>query len=113
MDKIKAHISDLQPQLISIALVTMILVIVSIVVYIKVQKVKPNQAPSGIALIAEQYVMGVDNLFKSVAQDKINPVAPYIFTLLSFLLLGNVFGLIGFEPPTTSYSVPLTLGLVA
>ncbi len=104
----------LQPQLISLALVTIILVIVSIVVYNKVKKVKPNQAPTGVAFMAEQYVMGVDSLFKSVTgENKLQPVAPYIFTLLTFLLLGNLFGLIGFEPPTTSYSVTLTLGLVS
>ncbi|MCP4336699.1 MAG: F0F1 ATP synthase subunit A [Mycoplasma sp.] len=104
----------LQPQLISVFLVTIVLIIISIIIYKKVQEVKPNEAPKGVAFMAEQYVRGVDSLFKSVAgEEKIQPVAPYIFTLLTFLMLGNIFGLIGFEPPSTSYSVTLTLGLVS
>ncbi len=103
----------LQPQLISLILITILLVVISVIVYVKVNKVKPNKAPEGIAFMAEQYVMGVDSLFKSVTgEDKLQPVAPYIFTLLTFLMVGNLFGLIGFEPPSTSYSVTLTLGLV-
>ncbi len=114
MDKVKTNIGNLQPQLISLFLVTVFLIIIAIVVYKKVSKVKVEEAPKGTALIAEQYVMGVDNLFKSVAgEKKLQPAAPYIFTLLTFLMVGNLFGLIGFEPPATSYSVPLTLGMVA
>lgn len=113
MDKFKNNFNNVQPQLISIVLVTLILVIVALIVYFRVKKVKSNEAPKGIALIAEQYVKGVDNLFKSVTNNKLSPVAPYIFVLLSFMVLGNLLGLVGFEPPTTSYSVPLILGLVA
>ncbi|CAM9121403.1 F0F1 ATP synthase subunit A [Mycoplasma todarodis] len=115
MDKVAKNINKWwQPQLVSLVLVTILLVVIAIIVYSKVKKIKPNEAPKGVAFVAEQYVMGVDNLFKSVAgKDKLQPVAPYIFTLLTFLMVGNLFGLIGLEPPTTSYSVPLTLGMVS
>lgn len=113
MDKFKNNFNNLQPQLISIVMITIVLVILAIIIYFKVKKVKKDEAPKGIAFIAEQYVKGVDNLFQSVTNNKLSPVAPYIFVLLSFMVLGNLLGLIGFEPPTTSYSVPLILGLVA
>ena len=103
----------LQPQIFTILLVTLILVVFSIVVYRKVKKQEVNKAPTGVLLFTEQYVMGVDNLFKEATGGKINKPAPYIFTLMSFLVLSNLMGLIGFEPPTTSFSTTLTLGLVS
>lgn len=111
MEQFKQNFSNVQPQLVSIVLVTLILVTLSVIIFKKIQKIKPDEVPSGIAFVAEQYVRGVDNLFKSVAGNKLSPMAPYIFSLLSFMVLGNLIGLIGFEQPNTSYSVPLILGL--
>ena len=103
----------LQPQIFTILLVTLILTVFAIVIYRKVKKQQVDKAPQGVLLFTEQYVMGVDNLFKEATGGKINKPAPYIFTLMSFLVLSNLMGLIGFEPPTTSFSTTLTLGLVS
>ena len=117
MDKVISHFKfehgHLQPQIFSLILVTIILIIFAIVIYNKVKKSQPNKAPSGILLIAEQYVMGIEGQYQDVTNGRMQKPAPYIFTLLSFLLLGNLFGLIGLTPPTTSYSVTLTLGLIS
>lgn len=105
--------TTLQPQVFTMLLVVLILAILSIVIYQKTKKQQENKAPSGMLLFAEQYVMGVDNLYKEATEGKITKPAPYIFTLLSFLAIGNLMGLVGLEPPTTSYSVTLTLGLIS
>lgn len=101
-----------QPQLVTLIYITVVLVVLAIVVYFKVQKVKPDQAPKGIAFLAEQYVGLFDREFYSLSAGKIDRVGPYIFTLVSFLIVGNTAGLIALEPVVTSYSVALTLGLI-
>ena len=101
-----------QPQLVTLIYITVVLVVLAIVVYFKVQKVKPDQAPKGIAFLAEQYVGLFDREFYSLSAGKIDRVGPYIFTLVSFLIVGNTAGLIAIEPVVTSYSVALTLGLI-
>ena len=101
-----------QPQLVTLIYITVVLVVLAIVVYFKVQKVKPDQAPKGIAFLAEQYVGLFDREFYSLSAGKIDRVGPYIFTLASFLIVGNTAGLIALEPVVTSYSVALTLGLI-
>ena len=111
LEKFKA--TTIQPQMFTIILVTIILVIFSIVVYKKVKKHEVDKAPTGVLLIAEQYVMGVDNLFKEVTTGKIKKPAPYIFTLFSFLIVSNLMGLLGLEPPTTSYSFTLSFWLIS
>lgn len=105
--------TKLQPQIFSLTLVTLILVIFAIVIYKKVKKQQPDKAPDGFLLITEQYVMGVNNLFKDTTGGSIKKPEPYIFTLLTFLILSNLMGLLGLEPPSTSYSVTLTLALIS
>lgn len=101
-----------QPQLLTLIYITIVLVVLAIVVYFKVKKVEPNKAPTGIAFLAEQYVGVFDSEFFGLSQGKIDRVGPYIFTLVSFLLVGNTAGLLSLEPVVTSYSVALTLGLI-
>ena len=105
--------NTLQPQLFTTILTTLILIVFAVVVYHKVKKSTPNKAPTGIVAVAELYVMGVDDMFKVTTEGKFTKPAPYIFTLMSFLLVGNLMGLIGLDGPSSSYSVTLTLGLVS
>lgn len=102
-----------QPQLITLIYVTIVLIVVAFIVYFKVKKVKPNEAPKGIAFLAEQYVGIFNHEFNDASNGLIDRVSPYIFTLVSFLIVGNTAGLIGLEPLPTSYSVSLTLGLIS
>ena len=103
----------IQPQLISIIFVTLILLVFSIFIYKKVKKQDFKKPPKGILLFAEQYVLGFDNLFTDVTEGKVNRTAPYIFALVSFLIVGNLMGLFGLEPVTSSYSVTLTLAVIS
>lgn len=114
MDKFAEHFKStiLQPQIFGLMVTVLILVVFSIVVYRKVKKQEINKAPEGILLFAEQYVKGFDNMFQESTEGKIQKPTPYIFTLLSFLLVGNLMGLFGLEGPSESYSVTLTLGLI-
>ena len=104
---------EFQPQLFTMILTVLILTVFAVVVYHKVKKSEVNKAPTGIVQVAEIYVMGVDDLFKVTTENKFSKPAPYIFTLITFLFLGNIMGLLGLEAPGSSYSVTLTLGLVS
>lgn len=101
-----------QPQLITLIYVTLLLTILSLIVFYKVKKVKPNESPKGIVFLAEQYVGFFNTEFNGISEGRIDRVGPYLFTLMTFLIVGNTAGLIGLEPIVTSYSVPLTLGLI-
>ncbi len=102
-----------QPQLISLIYIVLVVSVLSIIVYCKVRKVKPNEAPKGIVLLAEQYVGIFKSEFVATTDGKIDRVTPYIFTLLTFMVIGNTSGFLGLDPIVTSYSVPLTLAIVS
>lgn len=101
-----------QPQLVTLIYVTVILVILAIIVYFKVKKVKPDETPKGIVFLAEQYVGLFNKEFNTISEGKIDRVGPYLFTLFTFLAVGNTAGILSLEPAVTSYSVSLTLGLI-
>ena len=105
--------TEFQPQLFTMILTVIILITFAVVVYHKLKKSEVNKAPKGIVQVAELYVMGIDDMFKTTTEGKFTKPAPYIFTLISFLLVGNIMGLIGMDGPASSYSVTLTLGLVS
>ncbi|MGY6172456.1 F0F1 ATP synthase subunit A [Candidatus Mycoplasma pogonae] len=101
-----------QPQLFTLVFITILISILAIVVYFKVVKVKAHEVPNTVALIAEQYVSVVDKIVQETGNGKTNKFAPYLFTLLTFLIFGNLVSLIGLEPVAVSYSIPLTLALI-
>ncbi|MBU4689805.1 F0F1 ATP synthase subunit A [Mycoplasma zalophidermidis] len=102
-----------QPQLFSLAVTVLIIFIVSLVVFIKIKKhSKPNKAPVATVLIAENYVTTIDNAYDDTASGKLPIARFYIFGLATFLLVGNMLGLIGLEPIATSYSITFTLAAV-
>lgn len=102
-----------QPQLISLIYTCLVLLILSLVIFFKVKKQKVDEAPKGIVFIAEQYVGVFNREFKSISNGYVDRVGPYIFTIFSFLLVGNTASLVGLEPVVSSFSVPLVLGLIA
>ncbi|MCS4537103.1 F0F1 ATP synthase subunit A [Mycoplasma sp. CSL7475-4] len=102
-----------QAQLLSLIFTILIIFVISLIVFIKIKKHKKiNKAPSATQIIAEAYVTGVDNTYDETSSNKLPIARFYIFSLATFLLVGNMLGLIGLEPIATSYSVTFTLAAI-
>lgn len=102
-----------QPQLLSLIVTVLICIVISLIIFIKIKIAsRPDKAPSGFLIIIESYINFVDNQFDEATNGTIKKTRIYIFGLTTFLLIGNLLGPIGIEPIATSYSVPLTLGLI-
>ncbi|TDV24105.1 F-type H+-transporting ATPase subunit a [Mycoplasmopsis mustelae] len=99
------------PQLFSLIMTVLIIFIICIIVFVKIRKSKPDKAPSGVVQVAEGYVGYIDSTFDEISTGKIPGAKFYIFTLATFLLIGNLLPILGLEPVVTAYSVPLTLAL--
>lgn len=103
-----------QPQLLTLMITVIIVTALAIIVYVNLKKTfKVDKAPNTIALISEQYVGFIDGIVEDTGGKNFRSVAPYAMTLITMLLIGNLLSLFGFDSISTSYSVPLTLGLVA
>jgi F-type H+-transporting ATPase subunit a len=93
-------------------IVVIILTIFALVVNSKIKKAKVDEKPSKFLNVVEALIQGIDGLVESTMGSKNMFFAPYITTLVLYLLVANLFGLLGFTPPTSDYSVTLTLALM-
>jgi F-type H+-transporting ATPase subunit a len=74
---------------------------------------KLETIPKGAQGFGELIVGTINSVVKSTMGDKFMNFAPYIGTLMIYLLTMNIFGITGFEPPTSDYSVALGFALVS
>lgn len=94
-------------------LVVILLGIFAFVVNGKLKKAKSDEVPSNFLNVVEILVESINNLVGStMGGQNEKRFGPYIFTLAVFLAVANLLGLVGLTPPTSDYSVTLSLALV-
>lgn len=93
----------------SIVIQWIVIVLVGILACLSTRNLKkiPNKKQSSL----EIFVEGINKLIEENMGDDCKKFVPYIGTLIIFLLILNLVGLTGFEPPTEDFSV--TLGIAA
>lgn len=103
---------SLRPQLISIPVVVLILVFLSLLYYFKQRKLKANEAPNGYVLMVEIGVSYIRNLVCEILGPKLEKLTPIFLYLFAYIALSNIIGVFGFDNPTGSYTVTLSLALI-
>ncbi|WP_326511677.1 F0F1 ATP synthase subunit A [Clostridium intestinale] len=93
-------------------LIVMVISIFIILVSRKIKKVKAGETPGTLVSIMEFFVEKVEDLVRNTMGDNGVHFAPYIATLLIFLVFANLLGLLGLETPTSNYSVTLALAMI-
>lgn len=98
--------------IVNVWFVVILLTIFAFIVNKKIKKAKVDDVPSNFLNVVELLVESIDGLVVSTMGEQNIKFAPYIFTLIIFILVANLLGLIGLTPPTSDYSVTLALALV-
>jgi F-type H+-transporting ATPase subunit a len=98
---------------ISIAIITIALLILFFIINYKIKRADPLQKPKGILLLTEMLVTMIDDFTVGMLGKKLKSISPYIGFLAVYLLLANIMGLFGFTPPTSSLSVTFTFGITS
>lgn len=93
-------------------IVTILLIIFAFIVNNKIKKARTDEVPSNFLNVVELIVESIENLVKSTMGTQNIKFVPYILTLALFLAVANLFGLLGFTPPTSDYSVTFSLALI-
>lgn len=94
-------------------LVVILLAIFTFVVNSKLKKAKADEVPSNFLNVVEILVEAIDNLVEgNMGKHNVKRFGPYIFTLALFIGVANLLGLLGLTPPTSDYSVTLSLALI-
>lgn len=71
-----------------------------------------QKKPKGFQLIGEIFVKTINQLTKQNMGEKNAGFAPYIGTLILFLAIANLVGLIGLRPPTSDLNLTLCLSII-
>ena len=96
----------------SILVVTVIIAVISIVYYFKTKNMDIKEYNSKFVILVDTFIDNVKKLVIDNIGYKFVRFTPYIIFLFSFLILSNMLALFGLRETTTSYTVPLTLGLI-
>lgn len=79
----------------------------------KVMASDPLEKPKGIVLVCETGVEMIYNYMKSIMPSQFEKsYYPYFAMLFVYLICANLSGLIGFDSPTSNFSITLALTLI-
>lgn len=79
----------------------------------KVMAADPLKKPKGVVLVCETGVETVYNYMKSIMPSQFEKsYYPYFAMLFVYLIVANLSGLIGFDAPTSNYSITLAMTLI-
>ncbi len=69
--------------------------------------------PTGVVMLALTVVELIEGFVNDIVSKKyVDTLGPYITSIAVYILLSNYVGLLGFDNPTRSYSVTLTLAAI-
>lgn len=106
------HIT-IQVELIFSLIIMFALGILFIYVGKKVMASNPLEKPKGIVLVCETGVEMIYNYMKSIMPSQFEKsYYPYFAMLFVYLICANLSGLIGFDSPTSNFSITLALTLI-
>lgn len=98
---------------ITVILTALIIVVCALIYFLKVRNSKPNVAPTGYVLLVEMMMVGFENLTIELLGKKYVKITPYFITLMLYISVGNLLGLVGgISPPTSSLTVTASMGIV-
>jgi F-type H+-transporting ATPase subunit a len=104
---------ELQPTVFYIIAIVVIIAVLLILINRKLVKFDPLSKPTGVVLLVMMGAEVVDKMVKEKTDEKAAKfLTPYIMTVVVYIFLSNIAGLLSFESPTSNYSVTLSLAAV-
>lgn len=85
------------------------LLIIGSIIFTKRMKV----VPTGFQCLVESFVLWMDNFFLEILGSKGKKYLPILETLLLYIGISNLIGLVGLRPPTKDLGVTATLAIFA
>lgn len=106
-------LNSLQTELIFSLIIMTVLAVFFIYAGRKVMAADPTAKPKGVVLVVETGIKMVYDYMKSIMPSKFEKnYYPYFAMMFCFLIVSNLSGLIGFEAPTSNYSITLAITII-
>lgn len=106
-------IGALSPQVISSLIVIVFLSTVSIIVGLKVDKLKPTDVPKGIVFLVILITQMIRDMLKeNFPGKKLQVFGPYLFSVLIYLAFANTIALFGLVAPLSNVGVAMSFSII-
>jgi F-type H+-transporting ATPase subunit a len=103
----------IQVEVISIVAITAIIFVLLFLVNRAIVKSDPLEKPKGILLLGMIYYQMMDKLTtENMGAKAALKYSPYIASIALYMAISNLASLVGFNQPTSNFSVTLTLALI-
>jgi len=112
-DEIVNFYVDITPGLKSSLLITVVLMISTTIIGLKVKRLKATDVPGGITLISILFVEGINDSMASFFKKHWRIFTPYMMTYLIFLSFANTSSLFGLNTPLSSINVAAGFSVLA
>lgn len=104
---------QIQAQLFTLTFTAVVIVTLALIYYFKSLKQDVTKLErKGYVLFVDSFIKGTDKLVVDVMGIEFRWFTPYALFLFLYIGIGNLSSLFGWDPPITSYSVTLSLGIV-
>ncbi len=103
----------LMPQLISIFITTFLIMILSISYNKKLKNPEQQHEPRGLVLCVEMLIKMIETMVVEILGKKYKKVTLWCLFLLVYIITGNMLSILGFESQASSYTVVLSMAMVA
>lgn len=103
---------QIMPQLVTIFITTVFIVVISYIYYYKVKRMKADEEPRGIVLVVELVIKSVEKIVVDVLGTKYKNLTIYLLYVMGYILIGNWLSIIGFESQSSMYTVTLSMAMV-
>ncbi len=103
---------ELRPEILSIAVVFIILLSFTLYYAKVMKKINPKEPPKGLAFFVFNIVNSIKCLVFEILGPKFMKLTPYVITLFLYIAACNLISLFGFENPTASTTVTFSMGIM-
>lgn len=94
-------------------IITTFLMISTLIIGLRVKKMKTADVPGGITLLSIMFVSMVNNMMHEFFKKNWRVFTPYLLTIFMFLLFANTAALSGLQAPLSNISVALGFSILA
>jgi F-type H+-transporting ATPase subunit a len=100
------------PSNVSIIIVSLLMMVLVVIYYIKLKNNKPSVTPKGYVLCVQLYIKFIENLILQSFGKKSEKISIFFSFLFIYIFLLNTISLFGFASPTSSLTVTFSLALI-
>lgn len=94
-------------------IITLFLMLSTMIIGLRVKKLKATDVPGGITLVSVMFVEMINNMLNGFFKNNRRFFVPYLMTIFLFLLFANTASLVGFTTPLSNISVALGFSILA